>query len=202
MLVSVTSAESNAIFDGAKKSMTNWELEAVAHLGVTQEMLAKHKYLRCVKLNNYWCLKDVGWNGSVGRDSDGHTAFLDGSMAARAVVRNFRTSYFKHGRKTAFQIMSVYAPPNDCIGSLAGTRKDGTCIQGKNPTEKYAIRVARGVSDNSDADLLLFYANGVANESNLVKFLQNMSSFEIGGLIVSSDTIKRGICLENSTCKK
>lgn len=201
-VISATGAKSTPTYDSSTRSVSNWESQAAIHLGITDEALTKNKYPRCVKLNNYWCLKDVGWAGSVGRDNDRHTAFLDGNMAARAAVRNFRTAYLKHGRKTAFQIMSVYAPPDDCVGSKAGTRKDGSCVWGKNPTEKYAISVASGVARSSSTDLFLFDSDGVANEDKLVKFLQNMALFELGGLTVSADTIKRGICLENSTCKE
>lgn len=161
--IPATMAADAPTYDAASRVVSNWKEQSVAHLGVAESDLAKHKFLRCIKLNNYWCLKDMGWNGRLGRDADNHTAFVNGEMAARAAVRNFRTAYSTRGRKTAFQIMSVYAPPDDCNGSKAGTRPDGTCIWGKNPTETYAKKVAEGVADSSDTDLLLFDAQGRAD---------------------------------------
>ncbi|WP_422506130.1 hypothetical protein [Stenotrophomonas sp. GZD-301] len=191
---------SPVIYDPASRSVTNWSTEMAVHLDAGAVDIAKHRSLRCVKLNNYWCLKDMGWRGRVGRDLDAHTAFADGYFAARAAVRNMRTAYVKHGRSSALQIMQAYAPSDDCVGSTAGRRADGTCKWGYNPTEKYALLVSKGVADAANSDLRLFDSSGKANEAALVRFLQNMSAFETGGLVVKADTIRRGICLEDETC--
>lgn len=197
--VSNTVYANNGTYDSRSRSVSNWKSEAYAHLRIDSDSLNKHKFQRCIKLNNYWCLKDVGWDGKVGRDSDNHTAFKNGYYAARAAVRNFRTAYLRHGRKSAMEIMAVYAPITDCVGSNGARRADGTCIYGNNDSMKYAGTVSNGITDNVSEDLKLFDSKGNAT-NNLVIFLENMSAFEIGGLRVSRETIERGICMENASC--
>ena len=187
-------------YNNTAGSVTNWKAEAIKHLQINEQALFQHKFKRCIKLNNYWCLKDVGWNGGIGKDADNHTAFKNGYYAARAAVRNFRTAYIKHGRKSALSIMLAYAPTSDCIGSNAARSADGTCIHGSNDSKQYAKAASKGITDDIHADLMLFDGNGKATKS-LVLFLKNMSSFEIGGLRVSTETIERGICMENATCE-
>lgn len=187
-------------YDRGSSSVSNWKSQAYKHLSVDSETLKNHPYKRCIKLNNYWCLKDVGWNGRVGRDNDNHTAFKNGYFAARAAARNLRTAYIRHNRKSALQIMVVYAPTYDCIGSNAARRSDGTCIDGANDSKKYAKSVSKGITDDIDEDLELFDSEGRATR-NLVLFLENMSAFEIGRLKVTRETIEKGICLENDTCE-
>jgi hypothetical protein len=186
-------------YDPVAKAVSNWQGQAAINLGASSEQLAKSKTLRCIKLNNYWCLKDIGWQGGIGRDCDGHTAFADGSFAARAAVRNLRTAYVTKNRRTALQLISAYAPADDCVGSNAAKRSDGTCIYGKNPTVEYAKMVAKGIADDPNADLHLFDINGKATDS-LTRVLQNLSSFEIG-FSATTNTIKRGICLEDESCQ-
>ena len=206
LLLSATALSSGAYagesvtFSPDRKEVSNWKAQAAVHLNVKPETLAKYESLRCVKLNNYWCLKDVGWVGVIGHDSDNHTAFSDGFFAARAAVRNFRTAYVISGRKSALGIMSVYAPPDDCIGSKGGMRPDGTCIKGKNPTEQYALTVSKGISTDINADLVLFDSQGHATDA-LVRFLIEMSVFELG-IAPTEATVRRGICLEDARCQQ
>ena len=200
LLISYPSiARSEITYDTTSRSVSNWRVEAELHLSVSSETLTIHRHKRCIKLNNYWCLKDVGWNGGIGKDRDSHTAFINRYFASRAAVRNFRTAYIKHNRKSALSIMSVYAPETDCIGSNAARRANGTCVHGNNNTRKYAKAVASGITDDINADLKLFDQNNAATPA-LSIFLGNISAFEIGGLRVSKETIERGICMENSTC--
>lgn len=199
LTIPFTCGAESVTYNQSSKSASNWRTEGQLHLGVSESELDAHKKKRCVKLNNYWCLKDVGWLGGIGKDSDDHTAFKDGYHAARAAVRNFRTAYIKHNRKSAFAIMSAYAPPNDCVGSNAARLADGTCKLGKNPTKLYSMKVISGITDDIHADLMLFDSNEVATEA-LLKFLINMSNFETGGLSVIETTIRKGICMEANVC--
>lgn len=199
-ILSISSvAQAEPSFNQQSGEVSNWQTEAATHLNVEQSVLAARKDIRCIKLNNYWCLKDVKWAGRVGKDSDSHTAFRDGYYSARAAVRNFRTAYSKHGLKSASALMSVYAPSDDCIGSKKAQKPDGSCIYGKNDPAQYARLAAKGITKDIDADLVLFDKNGNAT-SSLVIFLKNMSAFELGGLHVSESTISKGICLEDASC--
>lgn len=191
-------AADGAHFNQSEESVSNWRGQAFSHLGLAPEAQDTRGHLRCIRLNNYWCLKDVGWQGSLGHDADRHAAFMDGDMASRAAVRNFRTAYITRGRKSALQIISVYAPSSDCIGSKAATRMDGSCAKGNNDPKKYAELISKGLTNDIEADLRLFDSNGRTNRERMTLFLQNMSAFETGGLRVSAETIKRGICLERA----
>ncbi|NKC11708.1 MAG: hypothetical protein GKR94_05745 [Gammaproteobacteria bacterium] len=186
-------------YDLESRLVNNWKSEAISHLIITEQQLERHKTVRCMKLNNYWCLKDFGWKGRLGKDSDHHTAFKTGFWAARAIVRNTRTAYIRRKRKSAFQIMEAYAPPRDCVGSKAATRRDGSCIYGRNPVHLYAKSVIEGITNDVSAELKLFDEKGDATEAP-VTFLQNLSSFEVGGRRVRESTIRRGICMETGAC--
>ena len=186
-------------YDQRTHRIPNWEEQAKAHLNISSETLRARMDNRCIMLNNYWCLKDFGWAGSVGKDEDSHAVFSNGYYAARAAVRNARTAYGKHGRKSSLAIMEAYAPSSDCIGSNRAKLPDGTCKYGKNNPSEYAKVAAKGITEDINADLGLFDKNKQAT-GNLVIFLINMSAFELNGPRVQESTIKKGICLEDSTC--
>jgi hypothetical protein len=185
--------------DGTKSS--NWSDQAFAYLiksdnrtPVSESVLTAHTTLRCIRLNNYWCLKDKGWDGRLGKDRDDHTSFVSADMGARAAVRNFRTAYSARGRKSALAILSAYSPSNDCRGSEAARRPDGTCAFGYNDSAAAARAAARGITDDINADLKLFDSSGKATE-RVVKFLGNLSVQETG-LRASDDLIRMGMYLE------
>lgn len=130
----------------------------------------------CIRFNNYWCMKSVGWEGEVGKDARGHAIFNDPVFSARAVARQFRTWWFRDGKRTAFQIMSTYAPPDDCVGSVG---KPPNCKYGPNPTEIYAARVAESIRKGPNDSLDLFDASGKLNRSLAIPFFQAIASFEL-----------------------
>ena len=187
-----------ATFDSTTHSVSNWKDQAKSYLGLNDQDFSSGRSLRCAKLNNYWCLKDIGWEGGLGHDQHNHTAFTSAAYGARAAVRNLRTAYVKRERRTAFQIMSAYAPPNDCIGSIRLV--DGSCKFGLNPTKEYAVIVAKGITEDPNADLQLFDDHGKATEA-LVTLLKNICSYETGGLKVADQIVRTGICLEDQSCR-
>jgi hypothetical protein len=200
--LSSSTAVQEPAFSTATYRVSNWRTEALAHLEITEAKLDANP-IRCVLLNNYWCLKGVGpggtvgWEGGLGVDDDGHAAFRSGTHAARAAARNLRTAYVRRGRKSAWQIMSVYAPPDDCVGGDRNRLSNGSCRYGKNPTGTYAARVARGITDDIHGDLRLFAPDGTAT-AGLAVLLANIAAFEIGGVHVKEATIRQGICMENA----
>lgn len=82
------------------------------------------------------------WRGQVGRDSKGHAVFnnLEDGVAAWLTWVQRRMA---EGRNIPFKLMSMYAPPNDCIGSVAKLA-NGQCPPRfpLNDTDGYARRVA------------------------------------------------------------
>lgn len=96
-----------------------------------------------IRYNNFGALKTRSrgpWAGQIDKDSKGHAIFTTAKDGIGAWVE------FIDGLKkpqTAFTLMSRYAPPNDCVGSV-GVWPD--CPYGPNPTEEYARKVARAVA--------------------------------------------------------
>ncbi len=124
-------------FDAAAGIVSNWRHAAVATLhlqGRTAKLLnaslvaaaSAHQHLahqhlamaRCVRLNNYWCIKGKTWAGELGQDKDGHAAFatpLDGAVAAGQLLRRY---YIDFHRKSAFDIVAHWAPAS-CFDGIA-----------------------------------------------------------------------------------
>lgn len=104
-------------FDPAARAVSNWRLEAAqdleplplsaaaALLGIEQPVVT-----RCVKLNNYWCIKRAGWNGEIGADDEGHVGFANAERGADAAVTLLRRYYLEFGRKSALDIVRRWAP--------------------------------------------------------------------------------------------
>lgn len=78
---------------------------------------------RCVRLNNYWCIKTPTsggfWEGQIGEDASGHAYFRDPVYSARAFARTIRSYYFRRNIRSVSGIINRYAPSSDCNGSLS-----------------------------------------------------------------------------------
>jgi hypothetical protein len=147
----------------------------------------------CIRHNNYWCMKSVGWQGEIGSDSRGHANFSDPAYSARAAARQLHTWRRRDKLRTAFEIMSKYAPPDDCVGSIG---RPPNCPHGINPTREYAIKVAEAVGKGPDDDLGLFDQNLKMNKSIAIPILRAISAFELPDpYIATDDLIRRGIDL-------
>ncbi len=108
---------SKAKFQPAARAVTNWRIEAAGGLDLTPEAVAKFAagpdppaVARCVKLNNYWCIKRAGWAGEIAADPDGHVAFasaIEGAIVAAILLRRY---YLDYNRRSAQAILSRWAP--------------------------------------------------------------------------------------------
>ena len=99
---------------------------------------------RCLKLNNYWCLKaptNRYWLGQTGRDSDGHARFRHPVYAARAFARVMRTYHYTHGLTTPQDIVKRYAPSIDCPNPTFYCPVPGATIL--TPTNERVVRIDR-----------------------------------------------------------
>jgi hypothetical protein len=79
---------------------------------------------RCVKLNNYWCIKRANWDGEIGADAEGHTGFASAGHGADAAVSLLRRYYTVLGRRSALAIVRRWAPA-EC-GAPVAVRPRGT----------------------------------------------------------------------------
>lgn len=119
-----------ASYEPQSRAVTNWRSEAIDTLEpktvVTLAALFKAErpfVTRCVKLNNYWCIKSAKWNGELATDSEGHVGFVSADHGADAAALLLKRYYLDFKRKSALDIVRRWAPP-ECgiatgIGGLA-----------------------------------------------------------------------------------
>jgi hypothetical protein len=91
------------------ESAFNLDLSPLSALGVSVGVDLPQTP-RCIKLNNYWCIKRAGWNGEIAADADGHVAFasaLEGAAVAALLLRRY---YVEYGRHSARAIVTRWAP--------------------------------------------------------------------------------------------
>ena len=104
-------------FSATARAVSNWRNEAGAALVPTSLALVV-KYAesdpafvaRCVKLNNYWCIKQARWAGELGGDAEGHTGFATAADGADAAAQLLRRYYREFGRRSAISIVRRWAP--------------------------------------------------------------------------------------------
>jgi hypothetical protein len=108
---------SSPIYQPVERAVDNWRLESATNLDLSPVPALTVAFggdlpqtPRCVKLNNYWCIKRAGWNGEIASDSDGHVAFasaLEGAAVAALLLRRY---YVELGRHSARAIVARWAP--------------------------------------------------------------------------------------------
>ncbi|MEA1830558.1 hypothetical protein U8607_00555 [Methylobacterium durans] len=104
-------------FAAEARAVTNWRHEAGAALRpASLALVARYAatdppfVARCVKLNNYWCIKQARWSGELGGDAEGHTGFATAADGADAAAQLLRRYYREYGRRTALAIVRRWAP--------------------------------------------------------------------------------------------
>lgn len=117
------------------------------------------------------------WPGQINKDKKGHAVFntLEDGIAAMALW--FKVKHDSGKQYSAYDIMSIYAPPTDCVGSI-GTPPN--CKFGLNPTEEYANRVAKSVGKNSKEPLNLNGADCAEGNKIMYALITEIATFEIG----------------------
>jgi hypothetical protein len=147
--------------------------------------------LRCsclpiaLRYNNPGVLKTPagGWKtqlrdraGKAIADNKGHALFGSVQDGIAAWGEWMKRRIERDHLRTAFQIMSLYAPPDDCVGSVG---KPPNCPFGINPTFQYAEQVARAVNKGPKEPLNL---NGKHREgrASLFSVFSTIATFEIG----------------------
>ncbi|WP_157961343.1 hypothetical protein [Microvirga flavescens] len=114
-----------ARYEAGARQVSNWREEAVEGLKpgpviVLATLLGVERPLvtRCVKLNNYWCIKSARWEGEIGKDGEGHVGFVSAERGADAAATLLRRYYLEFNRKSALDIVRRWAPP-EC-GTITG----------------------------------------------------------------------------------
>lgn len=141
-----------------------------------------------VRFNNPGALqtpKAGPWQGQIGKDKKGHAVFksIEAGVGAWLTWVQRRAA---EGRNTPFKLMSMYAPPDDCIGSV-DKLPNGKCPPGfpLNDTAGYAKKIAQafGVGITSPLELSL---KTCKQRAGLRKFLQEVVTIENGSNFCAS----------------
>ncbi|WP_374305501.1 hypothetical protein [Methylocella sp.] len=118
-------ATPDPVFLEKPRAVSNWRLEAARHLDAPAPELARRldeaaQPPRCVKLNNYWCVKRAGWDGEIASDGEGHVAFAsapEGALVAIALLRRYALSY---NLRSAQAILARWAPAQCGLAASRG----------------------------------------------------------------------------------
>jgi hypothetical protein len=119
-----------ASFQPAERAVSNWRIQAALDLDLGADTGVRWltgtnpiNLPRCIRLNNYWCIKSAGWAGEIGTDSEGHVAFASAGESAVAAILLLRRYYVDYGRKSARAIVARWAPAQcEPIANVTGTQ--------------------------------------------------------------------------------
>ena len=116
--------ESVALFHPGRRAVSNWRQESARWLAADPNQRLRFVFgdgadlPRCIRMNNYWCVKRAGWAGEIAADREDHVAFSsarEGAVVAALLLRRYYTEF---GRKSALDIVSRWAPAQ--CGAVAG----------------------------------------------------------------------------------
>jgi hypothetical protein len=135
-----------ASFQPAERTVSNWRIQAALDLDLETDTAVRwlagttpSNLPRCIRLNNYWCIKSAGWAGEIGTDSEGHVAFASAEEGAVAAILLLRRYYVDYGRKSARAIVARWAPAQcEPIASVTGTQGQPAATS-LPPLAKYGI---------------------------------------------------------------
>ncbi|MBA1157887.1 hypothetical protein [Microvirga mediterraneensis] len=118
---------SQARYEPATREVTNWRRQAMGSLepkpvvAMVAFFRAERPFVtRCVKLNNYWCIKSARWNGELATDGEGHVGFASADHGADAAATLLRRYYLEFNRKSALDIVRRWAPAECNVATSLG----------------------------------------------------------------------------------
>ena len=113
-------------YSPSSRLVSNWRLQSAFRLALSQDSLAAllqdepvEFKPRCIKMNNYWCIKHSNWTGEIAYDQEGHVAFSsaqDGALAAAVLLRRYYVDFHLTSAKA---IISRWAPPDCGLGQIS-----------------------------------------------------------------------------------
>ncbi|HEV2572492.1 MAG TPA: hypothetical protein VGU72_12225 [Beijerinckiaceae bacterium] len=167
-----------ALYMPADRAVSNWRVQAVLHLETDLSrrlrMLSAQEHAnlpRCIRLNNYWCVKSARWSGEIATDNAGHVAFSSADEGAAVAAQLLRRYYLDFNRKSALAIISRWAPA-ECggpvVASVGGSRS-GAKGGAKNGTRRQSANVkgltTRGLGNTLRARWLASHRPGGVQRS-------------------------------------
>lgn len=133
-----------------------------------------------LRLNNPGAQKSENAEGQIGFDTKGHAIFATPEAGIAEIIRWVERRQ-REGKGSAFAMMSRYAPPDDCIGSV-DKLPSGECPPGfpLNPTREYAARIAAALGKGPMDDLGLGRRKCADERSAIRIFVEEIMTFESG----------------------
>lgn len=120
-----TGLYTDVVYRPAQRAVSNWRIQASTHIDAPARTVLRFVSFnepaglpRCVRLNNYWCVKSARWNGEIAVDNDGHVAFSSAHEGALVAAQLLRRYYVDYGRRNAMAIVSRWAPA-ECAATSA-----------------------------------------------------------------------------------
>ena len=134
-----------------------------------------------LRYNNPGVLKTPSrgpWPNQIAKDGKGHAIFPTTKDGIAAWGFWMKKKFDSGKPQSAMSIMSVYAPPDDCVGSI-GTPPN--CPYGLNPTRDYATRIASSIGKKPTDILNLDGTDCMEGRDALYALFLQIATFEIGG---------------------
>ena len=120
------------VFHPRERAVGDWRWQAALGLDASPGTRANillgrdpSAVTRCVRLNNYWCIKRGGWSGEIAADADGHVAFASAADGATVAALLLRRYYVDYGRHSAIAIVSRWAPASCGVAPARAASRPG-----------------------------------------------------------------------------
>ncbi len=155
----VSGVYADAVYRPAQRAVSNWRTQAA--LTIEAQPLTILRFVtfnepaslpRCVRLNNYWCIKSARWNGEIASDAEGHVAFSSSQEGALVAAQLLRRYYVDYNRKSAMAIVSRWAPA-ECGAApvVAGRVRTAGVRQKSRPVSRASALATRGIQNTTRA---------------------------------------------------
>jgi hypothetical protein len=133
--ISALPAVPKPTFKPADRAVDNWRRQAALDLDISADTAMRWlagnspaNMPRCIRLNNYWCIKKAGWAGELAADAEGHVAFASVREGAVVAAQLLRRYYLDYGRKSARAIVTHWAPAQ-CEAPVIASSGQGAVAQ-------------------------------------------------------------------------
>lgn len=149
----------DAVYRPAQRAVSNWRLQAALNLEAPAQAIFRFVTFnepaslpRCVRLNNYWCVKSARWNGEIASDAEGHVAFSSAHEGALVAAQLLRRYYVDYNRKSALAIVSRWAPA-ECAATpvVAGRVRTAGVGRKTRPASRANALATRGIQNTARA---------------------------------------------------
>ncbi len=149
----------DAVYRPAERAVSNWRVQAALNIDAPPQTIFRFVSFnepanlpRCVRLNNYWCIKSARWNGEIASDAEGHVAFSSAHEGAMVAAQLLRRYYVDYGRKSAMAIVSRWAPAECGAAPVAAGRVPTTGVRQKpRPASRANGLATRGIQNTARA---------------------------------------------------